>query len=81
MSAKTELASKKLIELASLCGDVAADPSIDFAAREKMNLLRQEWLRLQKSGPILREDGRIEVQENLLKSRMIEALADTRRAK
>ena len=77
MPTRAELASKDLAELALLCSEVAANPSIDFATREKMNLLRQERVRLQSpSHPILREQGRIETLENLLKSRMLEALAD-----
>ena len=53
MPTEAELESRNLAELAVLRSQVAANPSIEFATREQMNLLRQEWIRLRKQRPIL----------------------------
>ena len=78
MPSTAELERKSLIELAVLCGNVAASPSANKSTVEKAHALRLEWVRLHPSPyPVFEEQQKLEAKQESLKKRMVEFLAVT----
>ena len=76
MPSAAELERKSLIELAVLCGTVAASAASDKDRVEKAHALRFEWVRLQQPrSSDFEKQRKVENQQEALKKRMVEFLA------